>query len=428
MGASLSVPEPQDISTEDRFNVFRGLPLSLSSLAQFIKDGHIKRILVAAGAGISVAAGIPDFRTPGTGLYDNLQNYDLPTPESVFTLDYFRDHPQPFCTLANELWPGGFKPTTTHHFLRLLELRGVLLRVFTQNIDGLERLAGVSEELLVEAHGSFADAHCIECAGQHCVLDWHEQIQAGSIPRCGCTLVIPPPTSPPDEEQVKILRQELSSIVQQKAKAWAVTNWQMLTDLGMKEVRLKEKIAEAEQQTAAFPALLAEWEAGPKDKLCDGFIKPDIVFFGEGLPARFSYLAPKDGGRADLLIVLGTSLSVMPFAGLLGRVPALCPRLLINRQAVGLHDQESPPMFFGNIGLRLTDPQNYRDVHAAMDCDDGVRELCGHLGWTEELNALERAYQLPASGSRPEVPHRKRRQHKLKAVRLRFSHQRFTMP
>lgn len=48
------------------------------------------------GAGISVSAGIPDFRTPGTGLYDNLQEYNLPTPESIFTLSYFKDKPQAF--------------------------------------------------------------------------------------------------------------------------------------------------------------------------------------------------------------------------------------------------------------------------------------------------------------------------------------------
>jgi NAD-dependent deacetylase sirtuin 2 len=42
------------------------------------------------GAGISVSAGIPDFRSPKTGLYDNLKEYKLPYPEAIFTLDFFQ--------------------------------------------------------------------------------------------------------------------------------------------------------------------------------------------------------------------------------------------------------------------------------------------------------------------------------------------------
>lgn len=66
----------------------------------------------------------------------------------------FVKHPEAFYTLASELFPGKFNPTLTHHFLRLLELKGILTRCFTQNIDTLERLAHVSEELIIEAHGS----------------------------------------------------------------------------------------------------------------------------------------------------------------------------------------------------------------------------------------------------------------------------------
>lgn len=61
-------------------------------------------VCVCVGAaGISVSAGIPDFRTPGTGLYDNLQKYDLPDPQSIFTVDYFVENPEPFYSLAKEL-------------------------------------------------------------------------------------------------------------------------------------------------------------------------------------------------------------------------------------------------------------------------------------------------------------------------------------
>lgn len=57
--------------------------------------------------------------------------------------------------LAKELYPGNFKPTPAHYFIRLLEKKGLLLRCFTQNIDSLEREAGVSSDKIVAAHGNF---------------------------------------------------------------------------------------------------------------------------------------------------------------------------------------------------------------------------------------------------------------------------------
>ena len=58
---------------------------------------------------LHTAAGIPDFRSPGTGLYDNLQKYDLPHPQAIFEIQYFRSNPKPFCMLAKELYPTNFK-------------------------------------------------------------------------------------------------------------------------------------------------------------------------------------------------------------------------------------------------------------------------------------------------------------------------------
>lgn len=49
------------------------------------------------------APGIPDFRSPKTGLYNNLQKYNLPHPQAVFELDYFRKYPEPFYQLA-KVW------------------------------------------------------------------------------------------------------------------------------------------------------------------------------------------------------------------------------------------------------------------------------------------------------------------------------------
>lgn len=115
---------------------------SLDAVADYIKHGKDgvkpRRIVVMTGAGLSTAAGIPDFRSPGTGLYSNLQRLNLPHPEAVFEIDYFRGHPEPFYVLAKELYPGKFFPTVSHAFIALLNEKGLLSMLFTQNIDCLE--------------------------------------------------------------------------------------------------------------------------------------------------------------------------------------------------------------------------------------------------------------------------------------------------
>ena len=126
-------------------------PTGLDELARQLKHGARRKIVVMVGAGISVAAGIPDFRTPGTGLYSNLQKYDLPHAEAIFTLSYFKKKPAAFYTLAKELFPGGYKPTVTHYFIRLLHQKGLLVRCFTQNIDSLESQAGLPKQKLVSS-------------------------------------------------------------------------------------------------------------------------------------------------------------------------------------------------------------------------------------------------------------------------------------
>lgn len=138
----------------------------IQRMAEWIRAS--KHVLVLTGAGVSVAAGIPDFRTPGTGLYDNLQKYNLPYAEAVFAIDYYTEvTPQPFVQLAADLWPsigtGGPQPTLTHSFVALLHRKRRLLRNYSQNIDGLEHAAGIPPDRLVECHGHFRTASCTAC-------------------------------------------------------------------------------------------------------------------------------------------------------------------------------------------------------------------------------------------------------------------------
>jgi len=140
--------------------------LTLAGVANAIKSGVCRKIVILSGAGISTSAGIPDFRSKN-GLYTRLDKYNLPYPEAVFEISFFRDHPEPFLQLARDLFPSNFSPTPTHYFIRLLHQKGVLLRNFTQNIDTLERRAGIPADKLIEAHGSFSTCHCIGCGREH---------------------------------------------------------------------------------------------------------------------------------------------------------------------------------------------------------------------------------------------------------------------
>ncbi|KAF4678193.1 Sir2 histone deacetylase Hst2 [Perkinsus chesapeaki] len=147
------------------------------------EDACGKKIIVMAGAGISVSAGIPDFRTPGSGLYYNLQSYKLGRPEDMFSMEFFKKNPYPFYHFAKHLWPTGqHRPTPTHYFVRLLQEKGLLHRMYTQNIDGLERLAGVKDENLVEAHGTFSAASCVKCRAVANLTDVRDAILAGHVP------------------------------------------------------------------------------------------------------------------------------------------------------------------------------------------------------------------------------------------------------
>lgn len=100
-----------------------------------------------------------------------MQKYDLPHPQAIFELDFFNKNPKPFFELAKELFPGSFKPTVCHYFIKLLADKGMLLRHYTQNIDTLERVAGVPEDKIVEAHGTFYTGHCLHCRHQYS-LEW----------------------------------------------------------------------------------------------------------------------------------------------------------------------------------------------------------------------------------------------------------------
>lgn len=120
-----------------------------------------KKIIVLSGAGISVACGVPDFRSAG-GLYDQIkEKYNLTDPQLLFDINYIRKDQVPFYDFAAQLFPSAdLKPSKAHKFIKLLQDKGKLLRNYSQNIDTLEQQVGIKAENLILCHGSFATFSC----------------------------------------------------------------------------------------------------------------------------------------------------------------------------------------------------------------------------------------------------------------------------
>lgn len=133
---------------------------SREHLVHGIETKKFKKVAFLTGAGISVAAGIPDFRTPKTGLYAQLKEFGLPHPEEIFSLEFLHHAPEPFYTVSNRYLQFKAKPALAHHFIKKFSEQGSLMMDYTQNIDGLELDVGIPPQLLVQAHGHMRSAHC----------------------------------------------------------------------------------------------------------------------------------------------------------------------------------------------------------------------------------------------------------------------------
>ncbi|KAJ3083893.1 NAD-dependent protein deacetylase sirtuin-2 [Rhizoclosmatium hyalinum] len=328
---------------------------TMDSFVHYLKDHQCKKIVVMTGAGISTSAGIPDFRSPTTGLYANLAKYNLPYPEAVFSINYFRKSPKPFFTLAKELYPGCFKPTLCHYFIRLLADEGMLLRCYTQNIDTLERVAGLNENYLVEAHGSFASAKCV---GKH---------------RKPITLATNTETETETEEGSSTENENNNNNDDDSSS----------DDFVIDESEFRACGKEYSQEWVKEHVF---GDKIPECTACQGLVKPNITFFGESLPNRFHAMYPTDLINADALIVIGTSLKVHPFAGLINKVREKVPRLLMNMEVVGV--EGSPYRGFDFTG----ENQEYRrDALFVGGADDGCLKLAEMLGLGDKLKAMVKA-------------------------------------
>ena len=284
-----------------------------------------KNIIVVTGAGISTSLGIPDFRSKGTGLYSKLEESGLVSqPEDVFEINQFRDDPSIFYSVAKDIIAPMDKCTPTHAFIALLQEKGKLLTNYTQNIDNLEAVAGVRPEKLIQCHGSFATATCIKCDYQTSMEEIIEDARAG----------IPPPCP----QCLKVAAKHQGS---KKRKRKTGKN-------------KKRKRASAGRDDF-------DSDSEDDDLPLPGIMKPDITFYGEEVSDAFSSrLTDHDHDLVDLVIVIGTSLTVQPVSEIVRYLPASVPQINISKTSI--------------------DHLNF-DVDLMGACDIVVAELARRLGW-----------------------------------------------
>ncbi len=200
----------------------------LRSAADIIRGSQ--RAVVLTGAGISTPSGIPDFRSPGSGLWEHFD------PFEVASLTSFRHNPENFYQ-----WMRGLarlildaQPNPAHFSLARLQQLGFVQTIITQNIDNLHQRAG--SQNVLEVHGSLETMSCTGCYQSVRARDYVEAfIERLEIPHC------------------------------------------------------------------------------PK---CGSVLKPDLVLMGEQLPAKTWLQAIQASKTCDLMIVAGSSLEVLPVAGL----------------------------------------------------------------------------------------------------------------
>jgi len=119
-----------------------------------------RTILALTGAGISVASGIPDFRSPG-GLWERHDPLEVATAEALA-----RNPGRVWAFLRDTLAVlGRARPNAAHAALARLEAAGRLSAVVTQNIDGLHQAAGSRN--VVEFHGGLRRFFCMGCGRDH---------------------------------------------------------------------------------------------------------------------------------------------------------------------------------------------------------------------------------------------------------------------
>jgi NAD-dependent deacetylase sirtuin 4 len=209
-----------------------------------------RRAVVLAGAGCSTESGIPDYRGPNATPRKPIQYQEFVRSEAARVRYWAR---------SAVGWPrfSAARPNTGHYALAELEEAGAVRGIITQNVDGLHHAAG--SRRVVELHGSLAAVRCLSCGEWSRRNDWQNRLLAMN------------------------------------------DDWSQ---------RLRGEVEQAPDGDAELPTWAMEEFRVPACEGCGGVIKPDVVFFGENVPAERVEDAWRLFAEGDVLLVVGSSLTV----------------------------------------------------------------------------------------------------------------------
>jgi NAD-dependent SIR2 family protein deacetylase len=314
---------------------------SLDHAVSLLKSA--KNIIVLTGAGISTSLGMPDFRS-ANGVYSLLADSIYDDPQELFQIDNFKTNPEEFFKQAAKVFPKmqpleskdgsatsvAPKFSPTHAFIAMLHARGTLLTNYTQNIDGLEVVAGISPARLVQCHGTLATATCMSCGKRTTARKYMPVVQEGNIPYCKC--------------------KTFGSGGRPQSKS---------SRLGGRKGKKKRKRDEYEDTDSE--------EEASSSGFPTGLFKPDMTFFGEEVPDVYAPRLRIDRGKVDLLVMIGTSLKVEPVNEMPFRIPSAVPQIWISKDRCQ------------RDGVKV-------DIELLGECDLIMEEIARRAGWERELS------------------------------------------
>ncbi|MEW9123925.1 MAG: NAD-dependent protein deacylase [Thermotaleaceae bacterium] len=234
---------------------------NIQKAAEIIKKS--KGVVVLTGAGISTESGIPDFRSPGTGLWEKMD------PMEALSTEVLYNRPEKFYREGFEILRSmkDIAPNVTHEILGKMEEEGCVDLIVTQNIDNLHQKAGSKK--VYEVHGHIRSGYCIQCSKEINMENLEEKVDKGEIP--------------------------------------------------------------------------------PRCESCGGVLRPNVVMFGDSLPACFDW-AMDAVENGELLIVIGSSLEVGP----VNYLAQICKKLMIINLGSTAYDRRADLIINEKASLALT--------------------------------------------------------------------------